>query len=147
MCDFHAPGAVLTRLTGFNWVQSWKESPTLTWISPWHCGKCVGWLNRRLFSGTPGGCNGPQRAVCPSRRLVGKHMTPVSAGVCQGPLYTDLGSRSTCEAICQVEWDLFRKRKQFLQNILAINGKNRKMSENILLRKLMFFFTTWVLFM
>lgn len=69
MCDFHAPGALLSCLSDFNWAQSWRESPALTWISPWHCGKWVGRLNRCLFSGTPGGYDKPQSAVCLDSRL------------------------------------------------------------------------------
>lgn len=133
MCGFHAFGAALSRLSGFNCVQSWRESPTLTWIRPWHCGKCAAWLNRRLFSGTPGGCLSVWTAGWETH-------DPVSAGV----RHSDLGSRSTREAICQVEWDLFRKGKHFFAKCFSNQGHKYKGVQTHYQGKFCFF-NNWLL--
>lgn len=73
--------------------------------------------------GGVGGCNRAQSTVCPSG---GETHDPVGAGVCPGRLTLicapDLRSRSTREAICRVEWDLFRKRKHFSAKCFRNHG-------------------------
>ena len=61
----------------------------------------------------------------------GKHMTQSAQGVHQGHLSPNLGSRSTREAIWQVEWDLFRKRENYFQSAWAIKDLNTKGSKHI----------------
>ena len=60
-----------------------------------------------------------------------KHTTQSAQGVHQGHLSPNLGSRSTREAIWQVEWDLFRKRENYFQSAWAIKDLNTKESKHI----------------
>lgn len=49
--EFRVPGAIPSRLSSSNRVQSQRKNQALTPISLFYCGKSAGSFNRRLFSG------------------------------------------------------------------------------------------------
>lgn len=80
--EFRVSGAIPSRPSGLNWVQSQRKNRALTPISLVYCGKSAAAFNRRLFSAELEGLHEDRSAVC---LCGGETQGPVSAGVCHAP--------------------------------------------------------------